>query len=152
MRAVRAVSLTAALVLALMGSSAAGAMAAGQKAKGSITVQNQGTLSFHASQPSGGGFEITNSPYGTLVGNVTCYVPGTSSGGTKTAAFTGVITKGPSTGKYYTVYLEDATSGDARSGDTFIVEDRNTTMNPGCPVARDLTPTPATSTGYIEIR
>ena len=150
MRAIRAIAGTAALVMALMGTSATGALAASGKAKGYITVPSEGTLSFHASK-SGGGFEITEGNT-TLVGKVVCYEQDPTTGTnpeTTQAAFLGVLTKGPQKGDYVTVYLENVTPGNATDGDTFRVVDGG---DPDiCPEPIDLT-TVDGSSGYIDIR
>ena len=73
-------------------------------------------LSFHASEPAGGGFELTNSRLGNIVGSVECHVQDSTA---TYGAFTGMITKGPQKGTRVTVYLEDATPTDPTTGDTF---------------------------------
>ena len=93
MRAIRAIAGTAALVMALMGTSATGAAAGGDKAKGYIETSD-GTLSFHASEPGKGGFEWIRPDGSILVGKVTCYIQGEPTATGTTATMVGEGTKG----------------------------------------------------------
>ena len=89
MRAIRAIALMAALVMALMSVSATSAIAV--KAKGNANgyaVSPQGTLSFHASTGGKGGFIFTPTGEGSFSGKVTCYSQDGMS-----ATFVGVVTK-----------------------------------------------------------
>ena len=141
MRAIRAIAGTAALVMALMGTSATGAMAAGGKAKGEITVQGQGTLSFHASEPDGGGFIYTPVTGPSITGKVTCYVQS----GTTAGTFTGQITK---TNQFVVFYLYN---GATNTDDGFLYQGTRTNSQCAPLVVQDLSNQNVIS-GYIDLR
>ena len=89
MRSIRRLGITAAAVVALMGTVGVGVASA--KSNGSAELANGTELAFHASGTpvkNSGGFESYGSSLGYISGKVSCY---TESG--NTAAFTATITK-----------------------------------------------------------
>ena len=93
MRSVRYLAITAAAVVALMGTAGIGVASA--KANGSAELANGTELAFHASgtpRKNSGGFESYGSSLGYISGKVSCY----TEDGT-TAAFTATITKATDT-------------------------------------------------------
>jgi hypothetical protein len=140
MRAIRATALTGALIVGLLGASASGALAAsGGKAKGYI-VTDTGTLSFHASAPNKGGFELTVDGE-TTTGKVLCYSQGPTEDGVTYATLVGQTDQGT-----VTLYLKDGGLPDS-STDAFIVVDTQDCAYPTTDFSSG-----DVEEGYIDIR